>query len=230
MAEGQGLRPSWIYKNGHNFAPLCHSTWCLVLGWGFRLSLVFYHWCLHTCTAVAHDPCVSWAFLFSIGVDVENAGYWCIYDTGLHLSAFCGSCGCYRRTIGWKSHSSSTWTASLQVVCDIISEFSVSAYTPPVIEFWSLRRLQETLWIIVCLVSDPFPISHALFLNNIQCNQQNAFSKAFGTHSPLLISVRIAGPEWRAWATVYSMKAFNNIGLEDDKIVDMSKHPSISVS
>ena len=31
-------------------------------GWGFRLSLDFYHRGLHTHTAVARNPCVSWAF------------------------------------------------------------------------------------------------------------------------------------------------------------------------
>ena len=45
--------------------PLCRSTWCLVLGWGFRLRLVFYYMALNTRTAVARNPCVSWAFLYS---------------------------------------------------------------------------------------------------------------------------------------------------------------------
>jgi len=47
---------------------LCRSTWYLVLGWGFRLSLDFYHRGLHTRTAVARNPCVSWAFLFDMSI------------------------------------------------------------------------------------------------------------------------------------------------------------------
>jgi len=44
--------------------PVCRLTWCLDLEWGFRLSLDFYHGVLHTRTAVARNPCVSWDFLF----------------------------------------------------------------------------------------------------------------------------------------------------------------------
>ena len=37
--------------------PVCRSTWCLVLGWGFRLNLDFYRRGLHTRTAVARNSC-----------------------------------------------------------------------------------------------------------------------------------------------------------------------------
>jgi len=43
--------------------PFCRSAWCLVVWWGFWLSLVFYHRGLHTRAAVARNPCVSRAFL-----------------------------------------------------------------------------------------------------------------------------------------------------------------------
>jgi len=42
------------------------ETWCLVLGWGFWLNLIFYHRGLHARTAVARNPCVSWAFLYQV--------------------------------------------------------------------------------------------------------------------------------------------------------------------
>jgi len=46
--------------------------WCLVLWLGYRLSLVFYHRDLHTCTAVARNPLLSWAFLSSIKSQPNN--------------------------------------------------------------------------------------------------------------------------------------------------------------
>ena len=43
--------------------PICRSTWCLAIGRGFRLSLDLFPRGLHTRTAVARNPCVSWDFL-----------------------------------------------------------------------------------------------------------------------------------------------------------------------
>jgi len=48
--------------------PIFRWTWCLVLGWGLRLSVDFYHRGLYTRTAVARNPSVSWAFLCSVVV------------------------------------------------------------------------------------------------------------------------------------------------------------------
>jgi len=57
-----GWRPSWIYKNGHNFGtglPIDVMFGSRVGCWGFRLNLDFYHRDLQTLTAVARNPCVS---------------------------------------------------------------------------------------------------------------------------------------------------------------------------
>ena len=43
-----GWRPSWMCKMAITSQPVCWSTWCLVLGWGFRLRLDFYSRGLHT--------------------------------------------------------------------------------------------------------------------------------------------------------------------------------------
>jgi len=49
-------RPSWIYKMVITSQPVFRSTWCLVLGWGFRLSLDFFAMAfigyMHCCRAL----------------------------------------------------------------------------------------------------------------------------------------------------------------------------------
>ena len=44
----------WIVKFGKDIIII--ETWCFVLGWGFRLSLDFFVFALHTRTAVARLP------------------------------------------------------------------------------------------------------------------------------------------------------------------------------
>jgi len=69
-----GWRPSWIYKNGHNFATglpievlfgsrvgFSGTAELMVQLWNFRNP----RW-RYTRTAVARNPCVSWAFLYTV--------------------------------------------------------------------------------------------------------------------------------------------------------------------
>ena len=58
--------------------PVWRSTWCLVLGWGFRLSLDFFSRGLQTRSAVARNPCVSYAFLLIQSTPQFQFHYWLI--------------------------------------------------------------------------------------------------------------------------------------------------------
>ena len=67
------------------FALLCAVSRCLVVGWGFQLSLDFFPRGLHTRTAVMCNPCIGWAFLLSYVVGL----YQCYY-LQMHLSKIPG--------------------------------------------------------------------------------------------------------------------------------------------
>jgi len=54
-----GWRPSWIYKNGHNFVIALPIDVTFGSRVGFPAELKIYFLGLHTHTAVARNPCVS---------------------------------------------------------------------------------------------------------------------------------------------------------------------------
>jgi len=61
--------------------PVCRSTWCLVLGRGFRLSLDLYHRGLHACTAVARNPLRQLDFLVFLTVWYCCITWWYVQRT-----------------------------------------------------------------------------------------------------------------------------------------------------
>jgi len=65
-----------MYENGHNFATGLPIDVIFGSRVGFPTKL---RWGLHTGTAVARNPCVSWAFLFIDGVVVVAVVISCCY-------------------------------------------------------------------------------------------------------------------------------------------------------
>ena len=96
-----GWRPSWILKNDTTSQPVCQSTWCLLLGSGFRRRRIEWRYYRFDKIqdgswrpswndgAVAHNPCVSWAFLFILSVTWQN-----VWMLGIVLLQSCMSCSC----------------------------------------------------------------------------------------------------------------------------------------
>ena len=61
--------PTWIYNNNNIFATGLPIDVMFVSRVGFPAELSFRGALIHTRTAVARNPCVSWAFLLSIDIN-----------------------------------------------------------------------------------------------------------------------------------------------------------------
>jgi len=95
--------------------PVCPSMCCLVLAYGFRLSLDLFLKALHTRIAVAHNPCGSWAFLLNFGA-LSNILHYITH------SALCPTISFVHTTLSYQYDCISNPFAEVEIIQSVMIE------------------------------------------------------------------------------------------------------------
>jgi len=149
-ADGHlGCRPT---KMAITSQRVCRSTWCLVVGWGFRPNLNFYRRGLHTRTAVVRNPYVSSAFLFILVAYSKKCWTdfnerWLIWRGFGQGSAFLGVLIINNHRLNGRPSSSPVLTAtrlSYWSLCDFLYVSPTDLEVTPLNRFWRKMAQAKT--------------------------------------------------------------------------------------